>query len=273
MIPISFDLQHAAKSPVEAGVRSLIAYSAIMGFVQACATLLFYIKMDWFIQGDLSNANHGAFGTTLYAKDGYFCNEYSQTCVWLQISISAELLIFSTRSRGLFCFSRPSFSLVVSTMLCGCLLSTFLAVYAFPARRNNQAHRGIQWDDAGIIWAYDLACFLVVDVVKLIFKHGFTVDASGVLDEARYAREDADRVPSPAAAPPLLAHRPSHRVLHHLHASAPRTAKGRLAAFVTTGKSMAPTAAAASTHYSQTPASDMRMQTHSELQRAASKPL
>lgn len=162
---------------------------------QGCATLVFYANMDWFVRGKLNNINTGAFGAELYAREGFACNDYSQVCIWLQISLSAELLIFSTRSRGLFFMSRPSLAHLCSTMLGGCLLSSLLAAYVFSAGgKVDQSHRGIHWDDIGIIWAYDLVCLLIIDYVKLLCMHEFGGfhGPRGILDEARYAREDKE---------------------------------------------------------------------------------
>ena len=81
--------------------------------------------MDWFIQckSCLGRENPNGFGTTkLYSTPGFYCNGYAQSVIWLQISISAELLIFITRSPGAFFLNRPSLSLTFSVLVLGCAL-------------------------------------------------------------------------------------------------------------------------------------------------------
>lgn len=197
-----------------------------------------------------------------------------QTAIWLQITISAELLIFSARAPGLFFLSRPSIALAVSTLTFGGLLSTLLAVYAFPASRNS-SRRGMRWDDVLIIWAYDIASLFILDVLKLAFKHTFDHATTGVLDEARYAREDADRVLNPptlSAEEPDTPHSaslstgpralPSARTQRVYSASTPRTHTLRAAEFLVTGRSLSAVESNsdAPLHYSQAPGRDLARQ-------------
>ncbi len=60
-------------------------------------------------------------------------NGYAQSAIWLQLAISAELLIFVTRAPGFFIFSRPSYQLMASALILGAVLSSFLVAYAFDA--------------------------------------------------------------------------------------------------------------------------------------------
>ena len=238
--------------------------------------------MDFWMKGGLTRYNTAAYGDTLEAVDGYYCNNYAQTAIWLQISISAELLIFSARAPGLFFLSRPSLALTVSTLFFGVFLSTILAVYVFPASRNS-SRQGMRWDDVMIIWAYDIACLLILDFLKLAFKHSFEHATSGCLDEARYAREDAEHACWPVESVPEEEpcsaslttgplSLPSARTQRIHSASTPRLHSLRAAEFLTSGRSLsaAETNSDAAFHYSQAPGRDLARQGRRALARTRS---
>lgn len=134
-------------------------------------------------------------------------NGYAQSAIWLQLAVSAELLIFVTRAPGVFFLSRPSYQLMFSALICGAVLCSFLVAYAFDAGRSGVqqllwyepslrchfvvltplSHR----EDIGIIWGYNIGCLLFLDAIKIAFKHSFDFGTSGVLDEPRYELEDS----------------------------------------------------------------------------------
>jgi len=279
MIPIAHDRQVASVSPVVPSVRELVAFSITLGLFQAAFTMVFYAFMDTWISGDLSPSNQAAIGDTLVATQGFFCNDYAQVALWLQISISAELLIFVTRSPGLFFLSRPSLGIIVSTLVCGVVLCSILAKYAFKP--------GLHWDDIGKIWAFDLVCMVILDLVKLTYKHYFEHGVEGIIDEAKYTEEDsvdlkhltaAEIVPAAIAdlegagdakPPSLLSESffsgprapPSMRTQRIQSASTPVTTAGRLKDFLATGRSMSmplgPGTPSTPPHYSQIAACEM----------------
>jgi magnesium-transporting ATPase (P-type) len=190
MIPIAEDRQTASMAPIKQSINSLVAFSFALGFFQAVFSVLFYANMDSFLSGSLSPRNTAAKGAVLIAEDGYYCNNYAQSAIWLQISLSSELLIFVTRAPGHFFLSKPSRKLLFSTLVLGGVLCSMLAAYVFPGS-GKSGQKGLSWADIGAIWLYDCLCLIVLDYIKLLIKLEFDHDTSGVLDEDRYAREDA----------------------------------------------------------------------------------
>jgi len=173
MIPVAEDNQTAAAEPQHAAVGHLIGFSMTLGIFQSVASIVFYLCMDMgLIDGIESHTKTGHYPTSVHA----------QNAIWLQVSIAAEFLIFSARSPGLFFFSRPSTELLFSTML-GNVVSTLLAVYAFP--------EPLSGAECATVWIYDIAALVAVDLAKMVYKFIHEADAAGVIDEYQMSLEDA----------------------------------------------------------------------------------
>jgi len=170
MIPVAEDRQVASAEPQHASVANLVGFSATLGLAQSLASMIFYLMMGrGLVQG-------------LGSEAGYPSGVHAQNAIWLQVSISAELLIFAARAPGLFFFSRPSNELLMSTML-GSAVSTLLAICVFP--------EPLGWKEAGTIWAFDVAALFAVDLTKMLYKHVFEHHVAGIIDEEAIAAEDA----------------------------------------------------------------------------------
>ena len=74
-----------------------------------------------------------------------------------------------------FFFSIPSLELGFSTMVLGVILSSMLAMFAFP--------QGLMIRDVAIIWAFDFVVMCLCDLVKLTFKYLFEHNTAGIIDE------------------------------------------------------------------------------------------
>jgi hypothetical protein len=245
MIPIAEDNQQASKGPVILSVPQLLMYSVFLGLLQSLFTLIFYIRMEDFLSGPLDTKNTASKyekdGETvyLYSVDGYYCNGYAQSAIWLQISIAAELLIFVARAPGLFFLSRPSNAIIFSTLVMGALLSSLLAVYAFPGEDSTTSQTGMRWKDVGIIWAYDLGCLFILDLLKLAYKQAFEHSTDGVIDEAKYLNEDMHGGHGEAEEMWNNKTGKEHTAaVNRIRASTTRTATERMSEFLVTGKSM-----------------------------------
>jgi H+-transporting ATPase len=209
MIPIAEDRQTASKTPMVPNVRSLLGFALVMGLVQAAFTLIFYTEMKFWVSedhldpynSDIADNNihvknyyknnpmeigDAKYNNMLKATHGANCNYYAQNALWLQISISAELLIFVCRAPGLFFFSMPSLQLLFSTMVFGVVLQTLLAMFAFPD--------GLTVADAFKIWAYDIVVMFLCDFTKLAYKFLFEHASSGIIDESQDFEEDGEEM-------------------------------------------------------------------------------
>ncbi|CAK9101015.1 Probable plasma membrane ATPase (PAT2) (Proton pump) [Durusdinium trenchii] len=185
MIPVAEDRQTAAAEPQHAMIGHLIGFSMTLGVFQSVASIIFYLCMDMgLVKGIESHTKTGHYPTSVHA----------QNAIWLQVSIAAEFLIFSARSPGLFFFSRPSTELFISTML-GNVLSTLLAVYAFPEPLDAQ--------ECLIVWAYDLCALLAVDLAKMVYKFIHEAGDAGIIDEYELALEDESLKKEDESQPPV----------------------------------------------------------------------
>lgn len=150
LLPIAYDTQQASKSPENPDVNKILVLSAAIGIIQTGLSLFWgYVMMT---SGILSNQDYG-FGT---------CNLTTQSVMWVQIFISAEFVIFSTRCSELAIFSKPPsqmlfwsviiFCIIVSVMATGGSCDTFGCV---PSR------------DVAVIWAYNICAFMILDYLKV----------------------------------------------------------------------------------------------------------
>ncbi|GBG30539.1 Plasma membrane ATPase [Hondaea fermentalgiana] len=84
--------------------------------------------------------------------------------IYLQVSITGQLVIFSTRSRTFFFQGAPPSPWLMGAVALAQLVATFLVVYAdWPFT----AIAPIGWGWAGIIWVWSIIWFLPVDIVKI----------------------------------------------------------------------------------------------------------
>jgi hypothetical protein len=91
MIPIAEDRQFASKAPMVPSVFALVSFSLFLGLLQACFSIAFYMTMDTWMKGELTPYNTAAFGETLVAVDGYYCNNYAQVTYCRQVCSSMSL--------------------------------------------------------------------------------------------------------------------------------------------------------------------------------------
>ena len=152
MLPIAYDYQEASKAPENPDVGKMLAMSTILGF---CETML-----------SLTFAYTAGF-SHLFREDYHFSkcapptsSVHVQSAIFLQMFISAELLIFSTRAPTYFFLSfAPSFMLMFS-VLAGLSIITVMVVYIDTFGR-------LPWMDVLYIYVYCIAGFFAVDAVKV----------------------------------------------------------------------------------------------------------
>ncbi len=84
-----------------------------------------------------------------------------QTMMYLKLSVAGHLTIFQTRTRGPWWSTRPAWILLAA--VCGTqTIATLVAVFGAGLVTP------LGWRYAGIVWAYAVACFLLIDPVKLL---------------------------------------------------------------------------------------------------------
>ncbi|XP_034706502.1 ATPase 4, plasma membrane-type-like [Vitis riparia] len=105
------------------------------------------------------------------------------SAVYLQVSIISQALIFVTRARSWSFIERPGLLLVVAFVIAQ-LIATLIAVYA---NWSFAAIEGIGWGWAGVIWLYNLVCYIPLDFIKFIIRYALSGKAWDLVIEQRIA--------------------------------------------------------------------------------------
>jgi magnesium-transporting ATPase (P-type) len=87
------------------------------------------------------------------------CTDETQGLVWLYLVLVTELAIFSVRSPKFFWKSIPS-PLLIGSVLLTCAVGTIIAILAMD----------LQGEFALWVWLYNIVAFVIVDVLKVVFK-------------------------------------------------------------------------------------------------------
>lgn len=149
MLPIAYDRQQASAVPETPDVNKMMLLSGLLGLMETGFTLLWAYVSDQtgFFQSDFKISE---------------CGRQAQAGVWVQMSIAAELLIFSARAPSYIFLSVPPSLALFSSVIFGCFLfSLFAAVIPYFGY--------LHINDIIIIWAYDIICLFVIDCVKVAY--------------------------------------------------------------------------------------------------------
>jgi hypothetical protein len=162
MLPIAYDRQQASAMPETPDINKMIILSALLGVMETGFTLLWAYVSDktGFFQSDFKIGE---------------CGRQAQAGVWVQMSIAAELLIFSARAPSFIFVSVPPSLALFSSVIFGCFLfSLFAAVIPYFGY--------LHINDIIIIWAYDIICLFFIDCVKVAYLKA-TNESTDVLPE------------------------------------------------------------------------------------------
>ena len=179
MLPIAYDRQLASKTPENPDVSRMLLLSFVLGAIETGFSLLFA---------------YGAEGTGWFddKNDQYdisSCDTTIQSAVWLQMSIAAELLIFSARAPTYMWYSiAPSWPLFLS-VIAGCIITSVLAGLF-------SLFGGLQLSDILMIWAYDVVGLVILDVAKVAFLRAFN-ESLEVIDESTLVKPSGHPVDRP----------------------------------------------------------------------------
>lgn len=172
MLPIAYDRQQASKVPENPEVGKMLLLAGILGALETLFSMVFA---------------YGAGPSGLFHADYDMetCDKKMQAAVWLQMSIAAELLIFSARAPSfIFTSIAPSSALFLSVIF-GCLLTTVLAgVFKYFGK--------LPITDMILIWVYDVICLLVIDICKVIYLRAFNENTETLPDVDMDAPDPAE---------------------------------------------------------------------------------
>jgi len=185
MTPLAHDNATASKKPEQPSISGLLGLSTVLGICTSIQSLAFFylirsFGIDTSELGDCHPLN----------EQGCMCNHdsnmYIQTLMYLQISVSAELLIFAIRAPGSMFFSMPSTALIVLTQGASVLMSVLCATGVFGDATK------LAWADVGLIWAYDLVWLVLIDFVKIFYRYTFegtieTIDVDTPIERLQHS--------------------------------------------------------------------------------------
>ena len=159
IVTIAYDHQIAGHKPETPTVLGLLLQSYSMGILMFAQTMLLvscghYFLSDRFADGYFASVDAAAAGTEM--------DKYMETTIFLQISNSSAILIFSARTVGFFFTSMPAWQLALSTAL-GQVLINLWCLWA-PSGLVDK----LEPMDVLGIWLYDIAWLLLLDLVKMV---------------------------------------------------------------------------------------------------------
>jgi H+-transporting ATPase len=187
ILTISKDFATASPTPDAWRLRDIFIQSFALGLYLTASTLVFYavlVKTTWFSETfgveDL-DYNVEFYGAPI-ASEGFEKNPESSmqivALIYLQVSITGQMLIFSTRSRDLFWMDLPS------PWLCGAfvLAQTIASIIAGQTGRGGAepwyfaSLAGAGWGYVLIVWVWSIVWYLPLDFVKIFTRWCITGD-------------------------------------------------------------------------------------------------
>merc|ERR1711920_104871 len=159
IVTIAYDHQVAEKKPETPTVLGLILQSYAMGILMFVQTMGLVLQGHLFLSKKFKDVN-----TVIEynrKNDRTEMDAYQETAVFLQISNSSAILIFSARTLSFFFTSMPAWQLMFSTVLGQILVNVALLM------PQNGLVKTMHAQDIGYIWLYDICWLLVLDIVKM----------------------------------------------------------------------------------------------------------
>jgi H+-transporting ATPase len=168
MLPIAYDIQQASRNPENPDVIKMLLVSFALGMMETVFSMVFAYGVG-----------PSGFGSLDYHMVPN-CPIELQAAIWLQMFISAELLIFCTRAPGLIWTSlRPSTPLFISVM-CGNVIVSILA-------GNTSKFGNLPIEDILLIWCYDCVALVFIDLLK-VYMYNYFNESTEVLPDFVYIK-------------------------------------------------------------------------------------
>jgi len=160
IVTIAYDKQVASPFPETPTVVGLLMQSWTMG------CLMFLQTMGLILYGSafMSDTFKESYDISMNGAKGVEMDQYLETAVFLQISNSSAILIFSARTLGFFFTTMPAWQLLFSTIFGQVIVNTWILFFAGRLVSKMNSH------DVLMVWVYDFAWLLILDMVKMLVQ-------------------------------------------------------------------------------------------------------
>jgi H+-transporting ATPase len=162
IMTVSTDRVQPSLLPDSWRLKDIFVMAFVLGFYLTLSSLIFFYLI---VDTDFFERTFGA--TPLkYNVTNPVDNESFMLCgvIYLQVSITGQLIIFTTRARTFFFLNRPSILLMCAAVVAQ-LTATLIAVYG-----NSEWTQlyPIGWGWAAITWVWSLIWIIPMDIPKII---------------------------------------------------------------------------------------------------------
>eukprot|EP01040_Poterioochromonas_malhamensis_P020997 gene20997-25225_t len=149
MLPVAYDQQKPSSTPDSLSIRNMLILSITLGMCQTSFTMLWaYVsyRIPGLFEGNLNIMT---------------CSVSARAAVWVQLTLSTELLIFSTRATTLIWISYPPSGRLTLSVILGSVIISVLAgtVPSFGL---------LYVTDILLIWVYSLLVLAIIDAIKCL---------------------------------------------------------------------------------------------------------
>lgn len=198
IISIAYDRVVASKQPELWRLSEVFLVSTLLGSIAVASSItLLYLGLDANAVDDITGTPNSVFYSLgLLRTEGgtTFAMSFAkvQTMMYLKISLSDFLTVFSARTRGPF-FSRRPGNLLLGAACFAMGVSTLLAAF-WPFAELQP----LSWLEIGVIWGWCVGWFLVQDGLKCALYYLISCLTPGVVEMLRLCKEDKDRLAKPS---------------------------------------------------------------------------
>lgn len=177
IMTISKDRVKPSPLPDSWKLAEIFTTGIVLGSYLAMMTVIFFwaaYKTNFFPH---------VFGVSTLEKTAHDDFRKLASAIYLQVSTISQALIFVTRSRSWSYVERPGLLLVVAFVIAQ-LIATLIAVYA---NWGFAAIEGIGWGWAGVVWLYNIICYIPLDFIKFFIRYAMSGRAWDLMFEQRIA--------------------------------------------------------------------------------------
>ena len=168
IISIAYDNVEPSHEPEVWRLERVFVIAAVLGFVACVSSLLLCYEGTLAPKGESFIFNHW-LGFDKAAEKNPLTYYQLQALLYLKISLSDFLTVFSARTQGFFFSRRPGTPLLCAAGF-SMTVSTLLAAYwPFGAKMDGLASAlgGVGWHYIGLVWLYCIAWWLIQDAAKV----------------------------------------------------------------------------------------------------------